>query len=194
MPEDDEILFKLLGYDSATETFTPTSPFMIEPNSVVHKQLCDASVNADLYYELMWAQPTPSAPIMDTQELFARCWVAGLRVGVLTSDDHQSTLKFLEQESVEPDALHCGDDGHGHKPSTKPLLALASDLGVSPASMVMVGDSTHDLDCGKAVGALVVGVLTRVAGWVDLGSVDLLLGSVVDIDSTLLADWVAGKT
>ena len=137
----------------------------------------------------MWAQPTPSAPIMDTQELFARCRAAGLRVGVLTSDDRQSTLKFLEQESVEPDAgaLHCGDDGRGHKPSAEPLLALASDLGVSPASMVMVGDSTHDLDCGKAAGALAVGVLTGVAGRADLGSADLLLGSVADMCLLLFA-------
>ena len=55
-----------------------------------------------------------------------RVLVPGLHVAVLTSDDRQSTLNFLKQERVEPDALHCGDDGRGHKPSAEPLLALAS--------------------------------------------------------------------
>jgi phosphoglycolate phosphatase-like HAD superfamily hydrolase len=126
MQEPDDALFQLLGYDSATESFTPTSIFLIEPNSIVHKRLCDAGVDADLFYERVCAQPTPSAPIVNCEELFARCRAAGLHVAVLTSDDRQSTLNFLEQERVEPDALHCGDDGRGHKPSAEPLLALAS--------------------------------------------------------------------
>lgn len=126
MQEPDDALFQLLGYDSATESFTPTSIFLIEPNSIVHKRLCDAGVDADLFYERVCPQPTPSAPIVNCEELFARCRAAGLHVAVLTSDDRQSTLNFLEQERVEPDALHCGDDGRGHKPSAEPLLALAS--------------------------------------------------------------------
>lgn len=164
MPEDNETLFKLLGYDSATKTFTPTSSFMIEPNSVVYSKLCAAGIDAEVFYKKLWAQPTPSAPITDTRALFARCKQAGLFVGVLTSDDRQSALKFLEQQNVEPDALVCGDDRRGHKPSAEPLRALAADLNVDPASIVMVGDSTHDVNCGKAAGALTVAVLSGVGG------------------------------
>ena len=193
MPEEDEVLFRLLGYDSATGTFTPTAPFMIEPNSVVYANLQDAGIDADVFFAHLWAQPTPSAPIMDTQVLFARCRTAGLHVGVLTSDDRQSALNFLEQEGVKADAIVCGDDGRGQKPSAEPLLALASDLNVDAASMVMVGDSTHDIDCGKAAGALTVGVLTGVGGHSELGSADMLLRSVADIDHAMLADWASGS-
>ena len=82
------------------------------------------------------AKRTPS---VDTRALFARCRAAGLRVAVLSSDDRESVQAFLAQEEVVPDALHCGDDGRGHKPSAEPLLALAADLGVTPGSMIMVG-------------------------------------------------------
>lgn len=193
MPEDNETLFQLLGYDSTMETFTPTAAFMIEPNSVVHKMVREAGIDADVFFSHLRAQPTPFAPITDTRALFARCKTAGLYVGVLTSDDRQSTLEFLEQQGVEPDALVCGDDGRGHKPSAEPLLALASDLNVSPASMVMVGDSTHDVDCGKAAGAWTVGVLTGVSGRKELVCADVLLGSVAEIDCGTVANWVSGN-
>lgn len=193
MPEEDETLFRILGYDGATQTFTPTAPFMIEPNSVVRKVLSGAGVDADVFYRHMLSQPIPSAPIVDTQELFARCKAAGLHVAVLTADDRDSTLNFLEQQCVKPDGLLCGDDGRGHKPSSEPLLALASDLNVCPASMVMVGDSTHDLNCGKAAGALTVGVLSGVGGHEELRDADVLLGSVAEIDCNMLASWVIGN-
>ena len=190
MPEDDEALFCLLGFDGTTNRFTPTAPFMIEPNSAVHSLLRGAGVDADQFFEHVQAQPlTPATPIVDTRALFARCRAAGLRVAVLSSDDRDSVQAFLAQEEVEPDALHCGDDGRGHKPSAEPLLALAADLDVTPGSMVMVGDSTHDLDCAFEAGAVAVGVLTGVAGRAELGNADVLLESVADIDESLLAEW-----
>jgi hypothetical protein len=41
-------------------------------------------------------------------------------------------------------------------------------------------------------GALAVGVLTGAAGREDLGSADVLLESVADIDSAMLAEWAGG--
>ena len=44
------------------------------------------------------------------------------------------------------------------------LLAFADAVGIAPARIVMVGDSTHDLHAGRAAGMQTVGVLTGLAG------------------------------
>jgi phosphoglycolate phosphatase len=43
-------------------------------------------------------------------------------------------------------------------------LAFANALGLSPAEVLMVGDSLHDLHAGRAAGMRTLGVLTGVAG------------------------------
>ena len=83
------------------------------------------------------------------------------------------------------DALVCGDDGRGFKPTAEPLLAVASDLGVAPEQIVMVGDSSHDIDCGKAAGARTVGVLTGVGRRCTIEHSDVVLSSVEDLPTVL---------
>ena len=84
-------------------------------------------------------------PLVDIAQLFADTRAAGLAVAVLTADDRDSTERFLAEVGVQPDAMVCGNDGRGAKPSADPLLAIASDLSVPPSSLVMVGDSSHDV-------------------------------------------------
>ena len=111
-------------------------------------------------------------------------------MAVLTSDDRACTQRFLDQANVHVDALLCGDDGRGSKPSADPLLAIAADLKVDPWELIMVGDSAHDLNSAAAAGSYGVGVLTGVADVSDLESkADLMLESVADIDEKLLRTW-----
>ncbi len=60
-------------------------------------------------------------------------------------------------------AIYAGGDGPEKKPAPGPLLTLAKRLGVAPASMVMVGDGTQDVECARAVGCRVIGVVSGMA-------------------------------
>lgn len=52
-----------------------------------------------------------------------------------------------------------GDDLPQRKPAPEPLLHLARELRVTPAQLVMIGDGSQDIECGRAVGAACVGVV-----------------------------------
>lgn len=48
------------------------------------------------------------------------------------------------------------------------LLAFARHCNLTPAQVLMVGDSRHDLIAGRAAGMATLAVLTGVAGAADL--------------------------
>jgi phosphoglycolate phosphatase len=52
-----------------------------------------------------------------------------------------------------------GDDLPQQKPHAVPLLHIAREQGVEPNELVMIGDGPQDIQCGRAVGALCVGVV-----------------------------------
>lgn len=52
-----------------------------------------------------------------------------------------------------------GGDLPERKPHPMPLRHIASELGVAANALLMVGDGPQDVECGKAAGARVVGVL-----------------------------------
>ena len=119
---------------------------------------------------------------------------AGLAVGMLTSDDRANALAFLRDAGVEVDVLVCGDDGRGFKPDAEPLLAAAQDLGVPPHSVLMVGDSAHDVGCGAAAGAKTLGVMTGVCSASEMSAADTLLPSVSEMltDARFKERWLPG--
>jgi phosphoglycolate phosphatase len=55
------------------------------------------------------------------------------------------------------DATRCADQTHP-KPHPAMLLELADEFGVAPARVLMVGDTTHDLQMAAAARAEAVGV------------------------------------
>jgi phosphoglycolate phosphatase len=54
-------------------------------------------------------------------------------------------------------ASRCADESHS-KPHPAMLMELASELSVSPQRMLMIGDTTHDLQMAAAAGVHSVGV------------------------------------
>ena len=64
--------------------------------------------------------------------------------------------------------------------------AFARQLGLDPARVVMVGDSLHDLQAGRAAGMRTVAVLTGMAGTADLAP----HADVVLPDIGHLAGWI----
>lgn len=52
----------------------------------------------------------------------------------------------------------CADDLAHQKPHPEPLLHIAKTLQLQPHELAMIGDGPQDIECGKAAGAITVGV------------------------------------
>ncbi len=52
---------------------------------------------------------------------------------------------------------HCADD-HPSKPHPSMLWAALSDAGVAPQEAVMIGDTSYDMEMGRAAGMATIGV------------------------------------
>lgn len=89
----------------------------------------------------------------------------GLRLGVATNDSEAPARAHLDSAGVTDlfDFIAGYDSGFGGKPAPGQLLAFARAVGLAPAQIVMVGDSTHDLHAGRAAGMRTIGVLTGAA-------------------------------
>jgi phosphoglycolate phosphatase len=189
---------ELLGLDVQTNRFVDFAPFMTETNDTCRALLAAEGFDATEWSRIMeetCADPSflKSYPLHDTAALFRTFREMGLQVAILTADDRANCRVFLEAEGVTPDAVVCGDDGRGAKPSGAPLEAIASDLGLQARQLVMVGDSRHDVDCGLGAGALSVGVLSGVGSAATLGHAHHVVPSAMDVPGLIAQRWLMGE-
>ena len=112
-------------------------------------------------------------------------------LGLVTNDSEAPARTHLEEADVLElfDFVAGFDSGFGAKPDPGQLLAFADAVALAPESVVMVGDSRHDLHAARAAGMVPVGVLTGVAGVAELSD----LAEVVLPDIGYLGDWIATR-
>ena len=131
------------------------------------------------------AEAVPLQPFLDALKQ------AGLRLGVATNDAEAPALAHLEAAGVRAafDFIAGCDSGFGAKPAPGQLLAFAKAVGVAPQACLMVGDSLHDLNAGRAAGMTSIGVLTGYATRAELEPfADGVLESIAH-----LPDWIARR-
>jgi phosphoglycolate phosphatase len=118
------------------------------------------------------ADPAALFPaVADLPGLLGGLRTSGYRLGVATHDSEQGARIQLSAAGAVTafDFIAGYDSGHGLKPGPGMLLAFAAATGIPPASVIMVGDSRHDLEVGRNAGAaMTVGVLTGPATHDDL--------------------------
>lgn len=116
------------------------------------------------------AEIAPQAEVLPLAPFLTGLRGRGLRLGLATNDAEAPALAHLEAAGVRDlfDFIAGCDSGHGAKPGPGQLLAFARTVGLDPARIAMVGDSTHDLHAGRSAGMSTVGVLTGMAGHDDL--------------------------
>lgn len=85
------------------------------------------------------------------------------------------------------EAVVCADDLPFRKPHPAPLLYIAEQLGVQPTEIVMIGDGPQDVNCGKAAGALTIGVTYGIKGAEEVTAAgpDMLVNAIDGIWSFL---------
>ena len=106
----------------------------------------------------------------DVAETLTALGQARLAMGIATNDDEISARTQMRALRLDGrfSFIAGADSGHGAKPEPGMLLAFAEHIGASPGEIVMVGDSTHDLNAARAAGMIGIGVTTGPASREDL--------------------------
>ena len=86
---------------------------------------------------------------------------AGMRMGVVTSKLRDGAMRGIRISGLDEAfdiVVGCDDVTHA-KPHPEPVLKAVEELGVSKNETVFVGDSRHDMECGRAAGVKTAAVL-----------------------------------
>ncbi|MBY4892920.1 HAD family hydrolase [Rhodobacteraceae bacterium N5(2021)] len=181
-----------LEYDRPTRKFRPESFVIAGPAHHVSEAIVAHLPGRrleDVHRFLVGeAAKTPLAPAVPLRATLAALRDRGLKLGVATNDaEVAAKAQLASQDALDVFDLVCGfDSGFGAKPDPGMCLAFAQTTGIHPEALVMVGDSTHDMDAGRAAGFTCVAVLTGVATAEDLAPhADAVLP-----DIAALAGWL----
>lgn len=125
------------------------------------------------------------APVGDVAGLMARLTAAGVKLGIVTTDDRLGTAATADRLGWTPYlvGLSCGDDPWPAKPDPAAITVLCEQAGVAPERTMMVGDSLGDIAAARAAGCgLVVGVAGGTGTAAALGAVaDAVIDTVAAI-------------
>lgn len=187
-----DALADVLGYDAAANLFHPGSIVIASTVDIVADHIL--SVLGDIPKADLLARMNAGAALVEQQEAvplanyFAALSGLGLRLGIATNDAEAPALRHLERAGVQQyfDFIAGYDSGHGAKPEPGQLLAFCVKTGLPASACAMVGDSTHDLDAGRAAGMLTIGVLTGPAPAQELAP----FADVVLPDIGAIPDWL----
>ncbi len=82
-------------------------------------------------------------------------------LAIVSARDADTTMEFLDQFHLAAffTCIATGQTCEHTKPFADPVLWAAREMGVPPETCLMVGDTTVDMQAGKAAGAQAVGVL-----------------------------------
>jgi pyrophosphatase PpaX len=113
---------------------------------------------------------TQVLPYVGAPELIRRVKDLGYKTGLVTSKNRPGALRGLKLAGIADhfDVLVCADDVEHPKPHPEPVLKALAQLGALPEETLFVGDSVHDMRCGRAAGVLTAAVL-----WGPFGRGDL---------------------
>lgn len=196
-------LYRSLGYDPVLRRFDSHSPVLTAPMPTLH------TIAAVMLYRQGWgwldAELQAAAhfgqamdglfdramirPTADLSRLFGGLRQAGVRLAVITSDDHAPTATTLEWLGVAHyvEFLAAADDPYPHKPAPDAVWAACAALRADPAHTAFVGDSTTDMLMAQRAGVgLRVAVRTGLMDDATLAPhADLVLASVGEITTGL---------
>ncbi|MFH1185880.1 MAG: HAD family hydrolase [Chloroflexota bacterium] len=111
-------------------------------------------------------------------------------MAVVSARNERTTLAYLEHAGLRShfQVIVTALSARRTKPFPDPVLLAARELGVSPGSCLMIGDTTVDIRAGRAAGAQTVGVLCGFGEQDELrrNGADLILPSTADLGRVLL--------
>ena len=186
-------LAEVIGFDRAGQRFRPGAQFiggtLAETCALMLPHLPGEWTAESLR---LWAgeqasraqmvPPLPLAPLLDGFR------GRGLGLGVATNDAEHAARVQLRAAGIDTrfDLILGYDSGYVPKPAPDMLMAFAAHLGLAPAAVAMVGDSTHDLHAGRMAGMTTVAVLTGIAEAGELAPhADIVLDDIGGLEALL---------
>lgn len=198
LAEGDASLFERLaaavGFDPACTDFAPGSPVIAgtpeESTALLLPHLPDWSFDTLLAQSNKYAREVEVHPIVPLAPVLGALSTHAA-LGIATNDSAKAATRHMEALGVRSffDAIYGSDSGYGGKPGPGMCLAFAEEMGLPAAQIAMVGDSTHDLEAGRAAGMICVGVTSGYADEKTLGA----LADFVFADITHLPAWVSAQ-
>lgn len=134
-------------------------------------------------YQLTLSNRHNLRPTADLQLLFGQLRRHGLKIGIATADDLESTKFFLKLAGVDAYIDFIGtSDYYEKKPSSSMLRAFCEVGNMSAAEVAIAGDTMTDIRFARnGTAGLAIGVLSGVSGLAELQDADLVIPSVADI-------------
>ncbi len=111
-----------------------------------------------------------------------------IRLGVGTNDSEENAINQMEALDIDHLFEHIfgADSGYGAKPGSGMIDAFVDALGLKPEQVLMVGDSVHDMQAGKAAGVKTCAVETGPASREELlPHADMVLSSITELPNAL---------
>lgn len=110
-------------------------------------------------YSRNWARKT--APYPGIAVLLEKLSARGMPLGILSNKPHDFTLLTVEHffPNVSFSLIQGSPKGGRAKPEPTLALSMAETLGIHPAEVLFIGDSSTDMDTAVAAGMHPVGVL-----------------------------------
>lgn len=128
-----------------------------EGDAALHQALTDAykAVFTVLRQQPDHHEPLYPGVVAALDALEADGWLLGIATGkakrglLATLNQHKLLDRFV--------VLRTADDGPG-KPNPHMLLTAMAEIGVEPANMAMIGDTTYDIEMARSADTLAIGV------------------------------------
>ncbi len=113
---------------------------------------------------------------------------AGVILGVGTNDSEENAINQMEALEIDHlfESISGADSGYGAKPGSGMIDAFVERLGLRPEQVLMVGDSTHDMQAGRAAGVKTCAVETGPATREELlPHADMVLSSITELPTII---------
>ena len=142
------------------------------------------------------AQPSVDVPFAGMPALLSSLADAGLLLAVATGKSRRGLDRALADTALAGRfaATRCGEEGHS-KPHPWMLADLASELDVPAEAMVMIGDTSHDIEMARAFGTAAIGVTygAHAPSALRAACPDALAASVDELRRLLAVPAAAGR-
>ncbi len=190
-----EPLLRVMDVDPITHWIDPEGALALQPlgtlRAIAHKFLRDVGLSqteAESVLVKAWYAPDPIAlakPLVDLKRLFGQLQTHGIKIAIATADDRAPTEATIQMFKVTSfiSTVVCADDGVPLKPAPNMILTICERLAIHPSQTVMIGDSVHDVQMGRAAKVgLNIGVLSGITPKERLAPyADVILNSVEEL-------------
>ncbi len=114
-----------------------------------------------------------------------------IKIGIITRNNRESCMKSVKKTDIETyiDVIISRDDVERVKPDKMHIEAALERMGTGPKECVVVGDHHFEIEAGRTLGCMTVGLLSGSGTKKTLKHADLLFDSIKEF----YEDWVRRK-